>query len=460
MDLKSLSLSELITSIKYTLSNNFASPIWIVAEISELNVNYSGHCYMELVEKEEESEKLLAKSRATIWARSFRIIQPYFETTTRETLRAGLKVLLKVTVEFHEFYGFSLNVVDIDPSFTVGDLALKRNLIIEKLNNEGVFDMNKSIEIPLVPQNIAVITSETAAGYGDFNDQLENNSAGYCFNTTLFPAIMQGENAPESIITAFNGIFDSIDDFDIVVLIRGGGSKIDLSCFDNYELAYMITQFPLPVITGIGHERDESISDMVANTSLKTPTAVAEFLVDAFDEYKYRLNEANNSLMYFTENYFADKTLELKDLSSTLLFQVQNSFQSHLLNLDSNHKKLNQGVQHLFKNKRQNLHMKGNELSVVAKSKIMQATSLCELRQKRLAKWTKNLMHAQKTNIDHLSAKLNLLNPERVLERGFAIVTNKNGVVKNSKELSKGGQLNIYLSKGSVDAEVKKVNEA
>jgi len=457
--MKSVSLSQLINTIKAEFDNKFGSPIWIVAEISELNVNYSGHCYMELIEKEEETDKLLAKSRATIWARSFRIIQPYFETTTRETLKAGLKVLLKVTVEFHEFYGFSLNVIDIDPSFTVGDLALKRNLIIEKLTSEGVFDMNKSIAIPIVPQNIAVITSETAAGYGDFNNQLLNNSNTYHFSTTLFPAVMQGDKAPESIINAFNQIFESIDDFDAVVLIRGGGSKVDLSCFDNYDLAYMITQFPLPVITGIGHERDESISDMVANTSLKTPTAVAEFLVDFFDEYSNRLNEAYYSINYFAENYFTEKHLELKDMSSTLLYKVQNSFKSHLLNLDMRHNQLNQSVDHFFKSKKQKLQNKGNELSIVAKSIVMQAKYMCELRQKRISKWTQNLIHTQGTKITNLSSKLSLLNPERVLERGFAIVTNKQGVVKNAKNLAPGDQVHITLSKGSTEAEVKKVNK-
>jgi exodeoxyribonuclease VII large subunit len=231
-----------------------------VAEISELNMNRSGHCYLELIEKDSLSDKIIAKSRATIWAFTFRTLKAYFETTTGETLRGGLKVLLKASIEFHEVFGFSLNIQDIDPQYTLGDLARKKAQIIQQLTSEGVLDMNKGLPFPLVPQRIAVISSETAAGYGDFLNQLETNSFGYCFFTELFPAIMQGDKASESIILALEHVYSHIDEFDLVAIMRGGGSKSDLNCFDDYELAYFITQFPLPILTGIGHERDDRCS--------------------------------------------------------------------------------------------------------------------------------------------------------------------------------------------------------
>ena len=289
---RSISLSELNELVKDTVKESFPSKYNIIAEISEFNES-RGHAYLELIEKNED-DQLKAKARATIWASTYRMLKPYFETTTGHYLQAGLKILIVVTLEFHEIYGFSLNIKDIDPTYTIGDIEQKRLAIIKKLEDEGVLEMNKELEFPLVPQRIAVISSETAAGFGDFSDQLSKNSYGFSFEVKLFQSVMQGEETEQSIIEALEKIYETINDFDIVVIIRGGGSKSDLSWFDSYEIAVNIAQFPVPVITGIGHERDESVADMVAHTCLKTPTAAAEFIINELVRFQTYLNDLRN----------------------------------------------------------------------------------------------------------------------------------------------------------------------
>ena len=294
------SLSELLGQVKGALEKELPDHYWVIAEIMELRENR--HCYLELIEKSEENDSLLAKVRATIWASRYDMLRPFFEASTGSPLKSGIKILCKASVEFHPLYGLSLNITDIDPSYTLGDLARKKQEVIQRLRKEGVFDMNRELLFPLVPQRIAVISSETAAGYGDFSESILHNSHGFHFHTTLFPAVMQGDEAPASISSAMEKIYESESDFDCVVIIRGGGSKADLESFNHYDLAYFITQFPLPVITGIGHERDESVADMVAHHGLKTPTAVAEFLVDQLLAFEFRLSALADRLLTSVRN--------------------------------------------------------------------------------------------------------------------------------------------------------------
>ena len=249
---------------------------WVEAELSECRES-RGHCYMELVEKDETSNTPVAKASAKCWKQTWAMVQPYFMRTTGQMLRAGMKVLLKVYPQFHEAYGFSWIVTDIDPTFTLGDMAQRRQQIIQKLKEEGVFDLQRELVIPLFCQRIAVVSAETAAGYGDFCRQLMDNDYGLQFYPTLFPAIMQGEQVEQSVIAALNSINQRIDDFDVVVIIRGGGSTSDMSGFDTLALAENVANFPLPIITGIGHDRDECVLDMVSHTRVKTPTAAAAF---------------------------------------------------------------------------------------------------------------------------------------------------------------------------------------
>lgn len=274
-----LSLYELGRLIRLTLREGLPDAYWVQAELSEVREGYNGHCYIELVQKAERGNALLAKARGTIWANVYKILKPYFEQATGQLFTAGLKVLLQVSVEYHEQYGLSLTVQDIDPTYTLGDMARRRREIILQLEEEGVLTLNKELALPVLPQRIAVISAAGAAGYGDFCDQLLGNPYGFVFYPRLFPAVMQGDRVEETIIATLDRIAAQRERWDVVVIIRGGGATSDLSGFDTYDLAVNCAQFPLPIITGIGHERDDTVLDMVAHTRVKTPTAAAEHLI-------------------------------------------------------------------------------------------------------------------------------------------------------------------------------------
>ncbi len=277
-----MTLVQLQQMIKKGIESAIPATVWIIAEIGEMNTHVGGHCYLELVEYVNGGKGVAAKARATIWSSTYRMLKPYFETTAGVKLAKGLNVLVKVQVAYSNIYGLSLNITDIDPSFTVGELELKRQNTINRLANEGCMDMNSTLSLPLLPRRLAVVSSPVAAGYRDFVKHLRGAPQGVGIIHELFAAQMQGDEAPSSIIAALDTISGRSEEFDAVVLIRGGGAAMDLVCFDDYELAVNIAQFPLPVITGIGHDHDYHIADMVAHTWLKTPTAVADFFIDAF----------------------------------------------------------------------------------------------------------------------------------------------------------------------------------
>jgi exodeoxyribonuclease VII large subunit len=276
-----LTLYSLNGLVREAVGKALPSRYWITGELSEVREAVNGHCYIELVQRDEVSGELVAKARGTIWARIYSLLRPYFLEQTGQRFAQGLKVLLHVSVNFHELYGYTLDVCDIEPAYTVGDMARRRQLVIKRLSDEGVIGLNKELPFPVLPQRVAVISSSSAAGYGDFCDQLHNNGYGFVFYTKLFPAPMQGSAVEQGIIAALDSIAADLDMWDIVVIIRGGGATSELSCFDTYELANNCAQFPLPVIAGIGHRRDESVLDIVAHTSAKTPTAAAELLIHA-----------------------------------------------------------------------------------------------------------------------------------------------------------------------------------
>ena len=276
-----LTLYSLNNIVRNAVADALPSRYWITGELSEVRETSAGHCYIELLQRDETTDEIVAKARGTVWARIYSLLRPYFLEQTGQAFAAGLKVLLQVTVTFHELYGYSLDVCDIEPAYTIGDIARQRQQIIKRLTDEGVIGLNKELELPTLPQRIAVISSATAAGYGDFCDQLLNNRYGFVFYPRLFPAPMQGNTAEQGIIAALDDIAAEIDNWDAVVIIRGGGATSDLGCFDSYDLANNCAQFPLPIITGIGHLRDESVLDIVAHTSAKTPTAVADFFIHA-----------------------------------------------------------------------------------------------------------------------------------------------------------------------------------
>lgn len=329
--MKQYSLSELCDCIDDALTTELNSTYWVRAEIASLSVR--GHCYMEVVEK-ANNHSIAAKMRATCWQHTYNLLAPYFEAETGQALSVGMQVLLEVEVSFHAVYGMSLNIVGIDPRFTIGDLAKQRQATIQQLKNDGVMDMQRNLPLPSLLKRIAVISSNDAAGYGDFCHQLKNNNNGLHFHVQLFPALMQGEQSPASIIQSLQQIADDMNSWDLVVIVRGGGATTDLRNFDNYELASHCAQFPLPIIAGIGHTRDISIVDMVVHTSVKTPTAAAEWIVGRMVVQTERINELNERLKNAVKQSIFGQQQRLGNLLQSLRFITQQRLYKQRTQLD------------------------------------------------------------------------------------------------------------------------------
>lgn len=319
-----ISLLELQERIRRGIEGAVPHQVWIMAEIGEIKNHPSGHCYLDLVDYKEGERGVAAKARGVIWSSAWRMLQPYFLSVAGVPLSKGLNVLLKVQANFSAVYGLSLNILDIDPSFTVGELELRRQQTIKRLQQEGCMEMNAQLQLPPLPRRIAVISSATAAGYRDFMNHLHKNEYGFRFSTELFPAQMQGQEAPESIIGALDKIAEREGEFDVVAILRGGGAAMDLLCFDDYSLAVNIAQFPLPVITGIGHDHDYHIADMVANTWLKTPTAVADYFVDIFVQQEQYLMHLFQRISLTLAHKISTERHRLLTLHNTLVQNVAN----------------------------------------------------------------------------------------------------------------------------------------
>lgn len=407
-----LSLFQLNKLIQKTLDGHLDASYWVIAEIGELRVNQNGHCYLELVEKENNS--IIAKSRATIWANNYRNLSLWFEKMTGQSLQQGLKILCNLNVQFHELYGLSYNIRDIDANFTLGERARKRQEVILKLQEDGVFDLNMSLEAPRVIKRIAVISSPSAAGYEDFLNQLDSNRYGYKFDITLFKSIMQGNAAPESIINALLSIHNSNAQFDAVIIIRGGGSQIDLDCFDDYELSAHCCQFPLPILSGIGHERDESVLDMIAFRSLKTPTAVAEWIINVNMDFEVDLTQKFEQLS--------------KMVLQNLKFEEQKMSQ-----LISKIKGAGKVIQ---VNENYRLDTLASDLKTVLKHRLL---------------GLKSELNLKSNIIDHL-------NPQNILKRGYTM-TSKNGKLIGSQRLSVGDIIVTTTNKMTISSKIAEINE-
>ncbi len=449
-----LSLYELNKKIKHGLEALFPFPVWIVAEISEIQSRR--HCYLELVERDKEKDMIVAKSRATIWARTYNLLKPYFETTTGYELSEGLKVLVQVEVQFSELYGLSLNIKDIDPNYTLGDLEQRKQRIIQQLKEEGIYEMNKSLLFPTIPKNIAIISSEKAAGYQDFIKQLHQNSLGYKFHTHLFPALMQGNEAEKTIIQALEQIYEYENIFDAVVIIRGGGAVSDLSCFDSYELAANIAQFPLPILTGIGHDKDQSVADEVAYRSLKTPTAVADFLIDCFQLFEEHLFEITATFSHLIKNSIIDRERHLlNQKAGVLCFQFPSGLRRRQQNLSSITKELRYVVKAKLSQEKNRTNNQERKLPNLLENYCARQKERLKTLEYSLDKSIRSLIVAQKENLSHKKKLIELLAPDRLLKRGYSITTCKGKLVKDVAQLSKGDEVVTQLKKGTFKSTVR-----
>lgn len=450
-----LSLSELNELVEEVITASLPETYWVRAETSDVRVNASsGHCYLEFVEKDPNSNQIVAKARGSIWARTFHMLKPYFEETTGQSFVSGLKVLVKVSVEFHKLYGYSLTVYDIDPTYTLGDLARKRMEIIRQLQEEGIFDLNKELELPELPQRIAIITSPTAAGYEDFVNQLMQNKAGYTFYLKLFPAVMQGEKTEDSIIQALDRICQYTDYFDAVVLIRGGGSATDLNCFDSYSLAAHCAQFPLPVITGIGHERDDSIVDMVAHTRMKTPTAVATFLISLIDEQAGELNELQQRLCTLSAEMTTSHQNELALLTTRLpasvTWQIERN-RTRLFSLKSNLSTANLLIQQQYAF----LAQMKQSISNVASNLITDNNHSLNKIKQLIESAVKTSLAEKEQSVNLLEQFIKLASPDYILKRGYTLTLKEGKIVKKASELTKGDEIITRFSDGEQKAVIK-----
>jgi exodeoxyribonuclease VII large subunit len=405
-----LSLTELQLIIKDSLYLALPGMYWVIAEISEMKENYNGHCYLELVEKLPDELNIRSRVKAVIWSSRYRFIKSYFENATGESLRDGLKILIRVKIEYHEIYGLSLVINDIDPGFTIGEMALKRQQILKKLEEDGVLTMNRELEFPVVPQRIAVISSASAAGYTDFMKHLKGNSFGYVFYSALFETPMQGKESESGIIKALDRIATHIDKFDLAVIIRGGGSQTDLSWFDNYNIAYYITQFPLPVITGIGHEKDLSVTDIVAHRSLKTPTAVADFLIGCMND---------------TDNHIIDLSNEIADRSMLMMAESKMKIETARL-----------------------------RLIPVSKAQLVSNSTALKRRGEILVNASKNRLNIINSQLTGFGNSLKILDPENVLRRGYTITSLNGKILKKCGQVKKEDVLDTKFSDGSVKSKV------
>ena len=459
--MQTYSLYQLNQAIKESLKLVIPDTIWVRAEIHSISTNYSGHCYIDLVEKSDFNDQIIAKQRATIWASTYRVLAQKFQQATNSSLQAGMKILVEVSVEFHELYGLSLNVKDIDPTYTLGELQRRRLEIIQRLKNRGLIDKNKRLPLSRLVKNIAVISSPTAAGYSDFIHQLQNNPYGFQYNVTLFPAIMQGTQTEESILSALDKILNSqfstlnfcdkreqqsslqlpskakilseAKNFQLVVIIRGGGATSDLQVFDSELLAERCANFPLPIVTGIGHLRDETILDLVAYLNLKTPTAVAEYIIS-------RTLELDMELLSLGERLQKSVILRLEQ-EKNLLTSLSSYIPQHTLRLLASSDNKLTSLQHRIELK---------TADFIAKNR-----TLLDRREEQIKVLAPNLLKAKQSQLDILQTKLQLLDPQQLLKKGYSFTIHKGKLVTSTTQLASGDIITTTLADGTVDSIVK-----
>lgn len=427
MKMKTITLYELNSLVRQTIEIGLPKSYWVEAEISELREN-GGHCYLELIEKDKRYNTPIAKASARCWRQTWGMVKPYFENTTGQQLKAGMKVLIEVYAQFHEAYGFSWIISDIDPNYTLGDMARKRQEIIKRLKEEGVFDLNKQLDLPLFSQRIAVISSKSAAGYGDFANQLYGNQYGYYFEAELFAATMQGEDVERSIIKALNAINDRCDDFDCVVIIRGGGATSDMSGFDALELAENVANFPLPIITGIGHDRDECILDMVSHTRVKTPTAAAALLIDNLNTAERRIDDARQRIANLMSRKMEVEKLRLSRLAERLpaLFGSVKDKQEARLDILQ---------ERLFR---------------LAEIRLSNCENIVGQLEKKISLTAEHLLMVEKHRLELLEGRAQNLDPQLLLRRGYSITLVGGKALRDPSQVKQGDKIETQLEKGTI----------
>lgn len=426
------SLSEITKSIKSVINKTYTRAYYVKAELIKLNLYpHTGHCYPELVEK--EGDRIITQMRAVIWKSQVEAINEKFIKITGEKLKDNISILCLATVEFSPQYGLALYIQDIEPTYTLGELMKNKLAVISRLKNEGVFTANKSLQLPLLPKRIAVISVETSKGYSDFMISLNDNNWNYCFECELFTSILQGDKAISTICARLTEIEKRKQDFDCVVIIRGGGGDVGLSCYDDYTLAHKVATFPLPIISGIGHSTNESVTDMVAFANKITPTEVAYFLIQKFHDFAIQVEEMQDKMLKY---------------ASDLLENQKNK----LLLLENNYHLIAMRFLTQEKSKLENLQ---NVIQLSAKQYLTQEKNKLENLQNMTKLSAKNILENQKKDLQSLKEHIELLHPDNVLKRGYSITLLNGKAVTQAKQIKSGDILTTQLLKGTIESEVK-----
>lgn len=452
-----VSLYELTTSIRLAIARALPQTYWVRAEISEGRRNINGHFYCKFIEKNAAGQDI-ASANGIIWAGTYNIIKARFERETGQALAAGIKVLVNVKVNFHERYGLSLVVNDIDPSYTLGDMVRRRKEILAQLAKDGVANMNKEIVLPRPLMRIAIITSETAAGYGDFMNHIKSNGCGFRFNIKLFPAIMQGDKVEASVIAALNCIATEAANWDAVAIIRGGGAVSDLNGFESYALASNIAQFLLPVITGIGHERDETVIDLVANTRCKTPTAVADFLVSCAQKEVETLGALSLRLQSTATQIVAAQNKRFAYTTSRIVPAFSNACKIARLGFDRLLLRFPRAVKEVCAREDTRLQRLAVKTEMLATNATRLQTLELQRRTERLKRAVATLLQANKTRIDTAEKNIKLAGPERMFNLGFSLTTINGKAIVDASQLKPGDTITTRFAKGEAVSRVEKTN--
>lgn len=453
-----ITLGELTAKIGHALNQGVGGSYWVVAQVGEAKLNYSGHFYMELSQKTQGQTLPVASARAVIWSRTYRMVAPYFRQVTGGDITAGVELLIKCSVSFHAVYGLSLVVEDIDPTYTLGWGEMVRQQTLDRLTKEGVVDMNRSLDLPLVVQRVAVISSPTAAGYEDFMNELWGSGVG--FDVDLYQAVMQGQGAVGSIIGALESVMASGEDYDAVVIIRGGGSKGDLACFDDYELCANVAQFPLPVISGIGHERDVSALDMVACQSRKTPTAVAGMLIDMASDFLGCLEDSYRQIEQGAKRLVDQEHEKLVKCANFLSYKVQRSLSEASAELQALGFDLKNSAMRIVTTCGRDLDALLASIANSAKHTVLVRGQLLENMNVEITNGARGLVNTLDHELELLELQTKGADPRRILSMGYAIIRNpaKDGAaLKTINDIAMGQSLEIELSDGKLTTRVEKL---
>ncbi len=453
------SLSEIAKSIRSVIAKTYNRAYWVKAEIVKLNYYpYSGHCYPDLVEK--KNNKIVAQLRATIWAGDFQNIDYKFKKITGEELKEGMTVLFLARVTFHEIHGLSLNIVDIEPAFTLGEMAKGKKEAIERLKKEGLFDHNRSLPFPMLPKSIAVISVETSKGYHDFLNIIENNKYGYKLEHFLFQALLQGDKAVDSIVTQLKNIAGKAELFDVVVIIRGGGGDVGLNAYDQYKLAKAVAECPLPVITGIGHSTNETVTEMVAYANKITPTEVAVFLLEKFEQFHTRLEDLTQRLIESTEDTLQTHAFDLENVTEVIKNQVTATVERNKSKIGLLSEKLKSGSLATLRSGNNRLNELSTHLSYKPKEVVSFEKNRISRLTERMDLLLKQSLKNHQAHLENLNAKIDLLKPENVLKRGYSITYVNGKVIRSADQLNKDATLITRLYDGEIISKVEKIKKS